>query len=101
VAGADPAFVKAILDTKPGATLADSSRFTSMAGRVAASNHAFAWVDIAAIRDVLLAKMPSAERSRYEADIAPYLAPLDGAVGAATHDGSLERAQGLLILKRP
>lgn len=101
VVGPDPAFVKAILDTKAGSTLADSSRYASMAGRVAASNHAFGWIDMAAVRDILVAKMPSADRTRYEADIAPYLAPLDGAVGAATHDGSLERAQGFLILKRP
>jgi Protein of unknown function (DUF3352) len=101
VAGAGPAFVQVVLDTKPGATLADSSRFAAMAGRVASSNHAFAWLDVAAFRDLAVAKMTAAERTRYQADLAPYLAPFDGAVGAATHDGSLERAQGILIVTRP
>jgi hypothetical protein len=101
VAGGGPAFVRAVLDTKPGDSLADSSRFASMASRVASSNHAFAWLDLAALRDAAVARMTSAERARYDADIAPYLAPLSAAIGVATHDGSLERGHGLLVVSHP
>ncbi|HYM83714.1 MAG TPA: DUF3352 domain-containing protein [Candidatus Dormibacteraeota bacterium] len=101
VAGTDGAFVQAVLDVKAGASLAQAPRFTSMAGRVPSSGHAFGWLDVAAIRDAVVARMPAAEKARYQSDVAPYLAPLAGAVGVAWHDGSLERARALLILERP
>jgi hypothetical protein len=101
VIGRDIAFVKAVLDTKPGSTLADAPRFTSLAGRVPASSHALVWADLVALRDASVARMTPAERARYDADVAPYLAPLSAVIGVATHDGSLERTHGLLVVTHP
>ncbi len=99
--GLDPAFVKAVLDTRPGSSLADVAGFRSALDRAGATHHKLVWVDVAAVRDLLVAGMPAAEKTKYQTDVAPYVAPLGVVVGVATRDGDLQRSHGLLILDTP
>src|SRR5439155_19982201 len=52
VVGVGDTFVKSVLDTKPGSSIADDGRFKSLIGRVGDQNVGDAFVDIAAAREL-------------------------------------------------
>ena len=49
-------------------------------------------------RRAVTAHLEPAERTRFERDVKPYLAPLSAAVGVVTRDGDLDRTHGLVVL---
>ena len=100
VVGVGDTFVKSVLDTKPGSSLADDSRFKSLIGRVGESNVGDAFVDITAVRELvesLAAKQPA--YGAYLTDYKPYLVPLDAYIQATVIDGALDRSTGVVVTK--
>jgi hypothetical protein len=95
----DISFVKAVLDTRTGASLAEDARFSALVDTVGAKNTGLYWLDITAIRGIVEANMPADARARYDADVKPYLAPLDAFIGAGSADGDLDRSSMILSIK--
>ncbi len=98
IVGVDQAFVEAILDTPAGQTLADQAGFRDLVARAGARHRALTWVDLDAFETAVTAHLEPAERTRFERDVKPYLAPLSAAVGVVTRDGDLDRTHGLVVL---
>jgi hypothetical protein len=100
VVGVGDTFVKSVLDTKPGSSLADDSRFKALIGRVGDRNVGDAFVDITAVRELvepLAAKQPA--YGAYLTDYKPYLVPLDAYIQATVIDGALDRSTGVIVTK--
>jgi uncharacterized protein DUF3352 len=100
VVGVGDTFVKSVLETKPGSSLADDGRFTSLVGRVGEQNIGDAFVDITAVRELVesLAAKQSAY-GEYLTNIKPYLVPLDAYIQATVIDGPLDRTTGVVVTK--
>ena len=87
VIGVGPAFVKSVLDARPGASLADQPRYQAAAGRLGSSSRLNTFFDLAAIRSLAersVGDLPSGAGS-YAADARPYLAPFDVAASGPRH----------------
>ena len=91
VIGVGSAFVKSVVDTTAGHSLADQPRYKDAMALIGASNSGQAYADLAvgleAIEERALPKASADERARFERDIQPYLEPLDAAAWSATFDG--------------
>jgi uncharacterized protein DUF3352 len=100
VVGVGSAFVKSVLDTKPGSSLADEARFKTLLGRVGERNTTDAFVDIAVVRD-LVESVASTQSGygEYLKNVKPYLVPLDAWVQATVIDGELDRTTGVVVTK--
>ena len=85
-------FVKAVLDTKAGSSLADQARYKTAIGLAGASNASQGYVDVAAIVKVIEAQLPADTLKAYEADTKPYLAPF-AAFGFSTQGGDLQHVR--------
>jgi hypothetical protein len=96
VLGADPAFVKAVLDARTGDSLAKDARFAALAKQGGAATAGISWLDIAAIRTLAEARLSAAERTKYETDLKPYLAPIDAIVSVPTPGSDLDRSSMIL-----
>jgi hypothetical protein len=95
-------FVKAVLDARPGASLADNARYKSLIDRVGAQNVGSAYLDITAVREMIEGVFGTADAARYaqyETDIQPYLLPLDAYIQAGTIDGGVDRLVGAFVVK--
>ncbi len=92
-------FVKAVLDTKGGASLADQPRYVTAMGRAGASNSSQAFVDVAAIVTAVEAQLPADALKAYEKDTKPYVAPF-AAFGYSTQDGDLEHVRFVVTVSK-
>jgi hypothetical protein len=101
--GSSPDFIKHVLDAGAGASLADESRYTSLLGRVDADHSGVGFMDIAAVRGLLEAKMAStasaAEKAEYEESIKPFLVPFDALMSTATVGGSTDQTHTVITVK--
>jgi hypothetical protein len=100
VVGVGDTFVKSVLDTKPGSSLADDGRFKAMLGRVGDRNVSAAFVDLGAVRE-LVESVASGQPGygEYENNVKPYVTPLDAWVQATVIDGDLDRSTGVVVAK--
>lgn len=101
VFGPGDGFVKAVLDTRPGASLADDARYKSLLDRVGAKNLGSTYVDLAAVRELLEqlgAQSPQA-MAAYTTNIKPYLLPFDAFIEANFVDGEHSRLTGIVVVK--
>jgi hypothetical protein len=102
VIGLGDSFVKAVLDAKPGASLADDARYRSLLDRVSGQNLGVAYLDITAVREMFEGLFRTADPTGfadYEREIKPYLEPLDALIQATTRDGATDRVHGELVVK--
>ncbi len=96
----DPAFVKAVLDTSTGgASLAKDPRFSALLAEAYPKNTGLYWLDITAARGLVEGMMPADARAKYEADVRPYLLPLDALISTGAIDGDLARGTMILSIK--
>jgi hypothetical protein len=72
-------FVKAVVDTTEATSLAADDRYEAAITRAGGDGTGEMYVDIAGLRDRVVALLPAEARSTYDAEIAPYLAPFDTA----------------------
>ncbi len=90
VIGSTDAFVKSVVDTTAGSSLADQGRSKQAIDRAGASNAGQGYVDFAGIANAIESMMPPDARARYESDVKPYVTPL-GAIAGATTGGDPRR----------
>ncbi len=102
VIGLGPDFVRHVLDTEPGSSLAQSDRFESLLARTGAENAGQWFVDVAAIRLALEEATPDAPEmlQKYEREVKPFLEPFDALVGSTVIGGSNpDKATFLITVK--
>ncbi len=95
-------FVKAVLDTKSGASLADDARYKSLIERAGAENVGSAYLDITAAREIFESFFRTANPTgfaSYQTEIQPYLEPLDAYIQAGTSGDAVNRLIGMLVVK--
>jgi hypothetical protein len=100
VLGPGDAFVKSVIDAKPGASLADDARFKGAVERVGAKNLGSMYVDLTAVRELAEhfgASSPG--MAAYTKDVKPYLEPFDAFVEATVVDGDNSRTTGVVVVK--
>ena len=89
VVGLGDAFVKQILATTQPDSLASATRFqTALAAAGGPRDAGLTWLDLAALKAPLEAALPAGDRTRYETDVAPYVAVLDHLIVVQSVDGS-------------
>jgi hypothetical protein len=98
VVGLGDEFVKAVLDTKPGATLADRDTYRAALDKAGASNTGQLFVDLQAVFDLATKGLTADELQHYEADIRPYLAPFR-AFAASGSAGDPNRGRIVVTVK--
>jgi len=100
VIGVGDVYVKAILDVKPGSSLADGARYKGLIDRVGSKNTSSFYVDVASARDAaeaFAAKLP-VDLGTYRSEYRPYLLPVDAIVGA-TVTGDFDRSTFVITVK--
>jgi hypothetical protein len=90
-------FVKAVLDTRAGDSLATTDRFKSMLDRAGGPWSTLAWVDVDGVRGFVEEMVPEAERGAYVADLRPYLEAFDAMIATSVPGEDLDR--GTMILR--
>ena len=101
VIGTGPAFVGHVLDTTEGSSLAGTSRYKDLMGRVG-NGTASVFVDIAAARGYIEGFAKSADPSAlksYESDVKPFLTPLDALVASRSVGGDVDRTTVIITVK--
>ncbi len=73
VLGSDDGFVKAVLDTAPGASLADQPGYRAALERAGSLNAGQVYVDLAGVVGAVLPFLPADARSSYEQDVKPFV----------------------------
>jgi hypothetical protein len=94
VIGSGPEFVKHVLDTTDGTSLASNDRYKALVARVKEGTGSV-FVDIAAIRDHVEAMVKSGDAAalkKYETDVKPFLAPFDALIASNSVGGDLTRS---------
>lgn len=91
VIGIGERFVGRVLDQQPATSLASASRFRQAVERMGGpSSVSLSWIDLAGIRTAIEQQLPPAVRTPYEAQVQPWLRPLDLAVGVTRlEDGDI------------
>ncbi len=87
VAGYSKAFVESVIDTAPGASLADKADYKAVMAATGASNFESGYVDVAAVVDEIGKSFAGSNQARWNLDIKPYLGQLGGA-GFSAIDGN-------------
>ena len=87
VAGYTDAFVKAVIDTTPGSSLASSSDYSAVMASAGANNMASGYVNIPALEDQIGQALLASQSSRWTLDYKPYFDHLGG-VGYTVVDGN-------------
>ncbi len=70
-------FVKAVVDTTEANSLAGVDRYKAAIKRAGGDGTGEVFVDIAGLRDRIVALLPAEVKARYEANVGPYLAPFE------------------------
>jgi hypothetical protein len=83
IIGVGDTFVKSVVDTKAGDSLADQPRYQAALDRAGSSNTGQAYVDIAGLVGASLPIMPANDRSSYEQELKPFVDPLAALAGAS------------------
>ncbi len=102
VVGLGPDFVRHVLDTEQGTSLAQSDRFESLLARTGTENAGQYFVDVAAMRLALEAAAADApgKLQDYEGEVKPFLEPFDALVGSTVIGGSNpDKATVLITVK--
>ena len=94
------AFVKAVLDTKPGSALADQAAYQRAIDLAGSSSAGQGYVDITAIRTAAESMAAgSSDLKAYDSDAKPFLEPFQSLAWSQSNDGSQSTARVVLVLK--
>lgn len=101
VIGADPGFVRHVLDTTGATSLGSNDRYKSLVGR-AGQGSGMVFADITAIREMiepLLADADPAVLAQYEEEFKPFLVAFDAIIGSSGDQGDLTRSRIIVTVK--
>jgi hypothetical protein len=97
--GAD--FVRSVITTTADASLAANESFKDLIGEAGSSNAALGWVDIAGAVGLADAAGLTDSIDGYATEIAPYVAPLEAALGTFVVGGTVDRSTVVLSVTEP
>lgn len=101
VLGADPGFVRHVLDTTAATSIAANDRYKTLAGR-AGQGSGLTFVDLTAIRELVESKMATANpavQAEYEQNVKPFLVPFDALVASNSIKGDVSRSTLVVTVK--
>ena len=100
ILGIGDGFVKAVLDTKPGAALADQAGYQQAIGLAGATNAGQGYVDLTGLRSGLQALAASSHSSAdYDANIKPYLEPISSIAWSVSVNDGVANGRWVLVVK--
>ena len=100
--GIGDAFVKAVLDTRSGASLADQTGYRDAIGRVGTKNAGSVFVDITgarALAEPFIAASP--EGATYQKELRPYLEPFSAFAAALVVGDAVDSSNAVIIVSQP
>ena len=95
-AGGD-GFVKAVLDTKAGSSLADQARYRTAIDAAGGANGSQGYLDLRAVIEAVQADLPATQRTQFDRDVKPYVDPFQ-AIGLAGHGGEIQHVMTVLTV---
>jgi uncharacterized protein DUF3352 len=101
VVGLGDSFVKAVLEPKPGQSLADQASYRTWIDQVGAQNVGSVYLAISSVREAfegIFRTTQPASFADYVQNIQPYLLPLDAYVQSTVIDGKIDRTTGVLVV---
>ncbi len=98
IAGLGDVFVKAVIDTKAGASLADQADYRHTLDQAGSSNTGQLYINLQSALDLVVQHLPADELRHYQADIKPYLDPFR-AVAVSGSAGDPNRARFVISVK--
>ena len=100
IVGIGDELVKAVLDTKPGAALADQAGYQKAIGLAGATNAGQGYVDLTGLRTSLEALAASSHTSAdYDANIKPYLEPITSLAWSVSVNDGIANGRWVLVVK--
>lgn len=94
--GAGDEFVKTVIDTESGSTLADQSAYKRTIDRAGATNSGQVYVDVSRLLAAAEAQLEGDEAEHYRTEVKPYVEPFDGMAFVGRTDGDL--IQGRMVI---
>jgi hypothetical protein len=100
IAGVGDGFVKAVLDTKAGHSLADQPAYQRAIGMAGSSNAGQGFVDLTNLRTALESTAAGAAALKaYDSDVQPFLEPIQSIAWSQTVGSDVSSARFVLVLK--
>ncbi|HEY7937416.1 MAG TPA: DUF3352 domain-containing protein [Candidatus Limnocylindrales bacterium] len=100
IAGVGDGFVKAVLDTKAGNSLADQPAYQRAIGMAGSSNAGQGFVDLTSLRTALESTAAGAAGLKaYDSDVQPFLEPIQSIAWSQTVGSDVSSARFVLVLK--
>lgn len=99
IVGGGESFARRILETVPGASLADQATYKTALGLSIASNAGQLYVVAAPLLLFAEATIPAEARTQFEADVKPYIAPFDAFIATASADPTGFRLRFAITVK--
>ena len=95
------AAMTAILNTAAGSSLADQAAFKQASARGIANSRTTVYVGVGAAVDLAKGFLPADALAKYQAEVAPYLDPLEAMLINATSDASGNRSRIVMTVTKP
>jgi hypothetical protein len=95
------ATMAAILNTAPGSSLADQAAFKQASAHGFANSRATVYIGVGATVDLVKGFVPAEELATYQAEIAPYVDPLEAVLISTTGDASGDRSRIVITVTKP
>lgn len=99
VIGSSVDFVKHVLDTDAGSSIATDAGFKNAVGRVGNDVTGLTFLDITSIRTLVEGTMSGTDLTKYQADVQPYLEPFDAFSATTTVGGDLDSITTVITVK--
>ena len=100
VLGVGDAFVKAVLDTTDTTSLASDGRYSaSLSAAGGPTDSGVVYADLTAIRGLIEAQLPAAQKAQYTSDVQPYLAPFDRVISVSVDAAGSESDTAIIFTK--
>lgn len=97
--GGGEGFVRHILETTAGASLADATGYKHAIGRASVENLGQVYVGTPSVLALAEMAIPEADRAHFKSDIEPYLAPFEAIVVTTTIDHGSARVRFVATVK--
>lgn len=99
VIGSSPDFVKHVLDTDAGSSIASDESFNNAVGRVGKDVTGLTYLDITAARSLAEAQMSGDELAKYKSDVQPFLEPFDAFAASSAVGGTYDTMTTVITVK--
>ncbi len=100
IVGIGDGFVKSVLDTKAGSSLADQPAYQRSLGLAGSSNVSQGFVDVTAVRTALEALVAkSQDVASYDSNVKPFLEPIESIAWSGATGSDLSTSRIVLVLK--